>query len=714
MGQASNVIPIIEPNKADMRMHLEHLFGGYLDGHHDGLIELSWTETKPDAKGRYRLTHARLFGTDDIDAVIEKASEVNAVPNCNVYVGAALRKATTFPGSRANDEDFLALTAAYVDLDAPGAAETAVKIYQDNKPTLAVVTGVTPHARAQLWWKLSEPIVEPERHRRLIQGITDTLQGDSQVTNPSRVMRLAGTIAWPVKPDRQLELTKIVPIKNPGQLAYLPEHLEQIFAASGGARPAITADRKTTSLGLGGEITDGRERYMRDTVLACFIEYIGTHGADPSAQELYDQAWPQYSRNVDFSRGGRGTEEMAEKCQYIVDRFAQGRLPGLRTLEDVVTVWQRKKAARTAVPPPRPAQASEPAKPSRFTFEKITDLRTLPPATWLVKDWIPEGGSGIFYGKWAAGKSFIGFDLALHLAYGLKQWHGVDLPAEPCDVLVIAREGHQGFVNRIDAFKKFRTIKDDTTRVTFMRGSVSFMKEDEFNALCEAIRLGATPYKLVIVDTVARVLPGVDMNEQQTVTMFMERIHTLGQVTGAATIGVHHQNKAGTMMGSTYFEANADFVFEISRDGEDDGPLSSGSILCTKMKDGEDRWKRSVTYQKLTLDNSVDPPSSLVVEAIGEHAVKKPPATKWPDKETCRRILNAAREAWLRGNPWSPFPQTDREGRYAPRAISREFDVDSKTADQMIREWQRTGVMVNEIRDKNSKVKGLKVVGNID
>jgi hypothetical protein len=78
------------------------------------------------------------------------------------------------------------------------------------------------------------------------------------------------------------------------------------------------------------------------------------------------------------------------------------------------------------------------------------------------------------------------------------------------------------------------------------------------------------------------VLPGVDMNEQQTVTMFMERIGVIGALTGASTIGVHHQNKTGGMMGSTFFEANADFVFEVSREGEEDGPLTAGEIVAPK------------------------------------------------------------------------------------------------------------------------------------
>ncbi len=37
----------LNPSTIAMRVHLEHLFGGYLDGYHDGLIELAWTTTPP-------------------------------------------------------------------------------------------------------------------------------------------------------------------------------------------------------------------------------------------------------------------------------------------------------------------------------------------------------------------------------------------------------------------------------------------------------------------------------------------------------------------------------------------------------------------------------------------------------------------------------------------------------------------------------------------
>src|SRR6188472_3271265 len=102
---ADNVHNLYSPDVDAMRQHLEHLFGGYLDGYHDGLIELAWTDTKPNKDGRYALRNAMMFGTDKIEELIEEAARLNSQTNCNVYIGAALRKPGTSPGSRASAGD---------------------------------------------------------------------------------------------------------------------------------------------------------------------------------------------------------------------------------------------------------------------------------------------------------------------------------------------------------------------------------------------------------------------------------------------------------------------------------------------------------------------------------------------------------------------------------------------------------------------------------
>ena len=716
------------PDRAAMIAHLEHLFGGFIEDA-DGLIEIAWTADKPHpVNGKYALQHTRLFGTDQIEEAADFAVEINSQPMRNVYVGGALRKPETPHHGRTSDDDVLATTAVWADLDSEDSARSAKVNYSDLKPTFIVMTGTHPHNRVQCWWKLSENITDPARLRNLLSGIAHRMGGDTSVVNPSRVMRLAGTIAWPQKEGRVTELTRVIPLREPGLQAYLPEHVERIFppvhslAAHREKRQADGGDgtilRERGALGLNtGKITDGRERYMRDVILANLVELAGQHGLEPDGNDLFEAAWPVYQAKVSFDRPGRGEAEFREKCAYTARRFVEGKIPGLRSVEEAAQAFQTKRAAKEAcgpVPKIDDFDFGTPDAPAseRFRFETIEDLRKLPPAKWLVKDWVPEGGTGILYGKWATGKSFISFDLALHLAYGFAEWHGTPLPEGGVDVLVIAREGHQGFVQRIDAFKKHHGIVEDTDRLHFMRGAVSFMKDEEFVGLCQAIKAQPVQYRLVVIDTVARVLAGVDMNAQETVTAFMERCSAISDISGAAAIGVHHQNKAGSMMGSVYFEANADFVFEVSREVEDEenpGPLRVGQIVCTKMKDGEDGWKRAIRYENVGLTEESG--SLVVAEMGGAPAVKAP---SLPPRDTCRRILNAIDEAWRSGHPFSNARQTQREGKYAPRVLARQFNVPANQIETLILDWIGNDIVVVEIANRNTKAKGLKVVGRID
>jgi hypothetical protein len=143
---AADIMP--EPDPQQMLLHLEHLFDGFLDGCQNGLIELAWSDGKDG-----RLRHAAIFGTDQLDEIVEKAVSENRKPGQNVYIGIALRKPETPPFGRCNDEDFLALTAFYADLDDEGVAEAAKPRYQKSPPTAVVVTGRHPHLRAQLLWR---------------------------------------------------------------------------------------------------------------------------------------------------------------------------------------------------------------------------------------------------------------------------------------------------------------------------------------------------------------------------------------------------------------------------------------------------------------------------------------------------------------------------------------------------------------------------------
>src|SRR5215469_4344728 len=119
----------------------------------------------------------------------------------------------------------------------------------------------------------------------------------------------------------------------------------------------------------------------------------------------------------------------------------------------------------------------------------------MPPAEDLIGGWIPERSVGLLYGKWGSGKTFIGFDWALHLAFGLPDWHGASLAGEPCDVLIIAREGHAGFVKRVDGFMQHYRLTEDLNRVVFMRSPISFLDDSGFAQLKADIKALGRPFR---------------------------------------------------------------------------------------------------------------------------------------------------------------------------------------------------------------------------
>lgn len=452
-----------------------------------------------------------------------------------------------------------------------------------------------------------------------------------------------------------------------------------------------------------GRRIDGREEYMRDLIWARLIEARREAPTTPQQAELetiLQECWEIFERKVkarssSLAKDGRGIEEMRRKLRYSMKKWdtriaEEARKPKLDFKD-----WGEFQ--REASP-----------DPARFRFETVADLRKLPPAKYLIDGWVPAGATGILYGKWGAGKSFIGFDQSLHLAYGMEDWHGATLPEGGCDVLVLAREGHSGFVGRVDAFKAKHGILDDTERMVFMRASVSFMRDEDFSGLCEAIRKQERKFKFVLIDTVARVLPGADMNEGKIVTLFMERCALISEISGAATVGVHHQNKSGTMMGSIYFEANADFVFEVTRFGEEDGPLREGEIVCTKMKDGEDRWKRQVHFEQVAFGVAG---SSLVVASVNDTKAKQ---GGWiPPRDTCERMLKAIGEAWDAGQPFNHKLQAKAGGKYAQRMLSQQFDLRADIVERLIISWLDNDVLTFEMNDKKTKRMGLRVIGDI-
>lgn len=712
---------LMRPDPEAMIRHLDHLFGGYLDGYQDGLIELAWTQSRPDEGGKYRLTNAQLFGTDQIEELVELACKVNQIPKTNVYIGAALRKPGTPLTGRTKDSDFYALTSAYCDLDDADANHNAKSRFADAKPTFVVCTGRHPHWRHQPWWRLSEPVTDPGRMAAMIKGIAVHMSGDGAVHNPGRVMRLAGGIAWDQKPGRVPEPTSVTTLREAGPPAYLPEHIELIYKplydfqtireqrASPG--PDLGIVRAKNSFGLEvGPATDGREKVMRNLVCARLIDYVGRFGAAPSAEELFDDSWHVYEQQVDLSKPGRGRHEFMDKCRYTVGRFLRGEIRGVETLEKAVEVYRLKKEARQDSAKHSRIEEDIAADPAdTFELLSVGEIKKLPDPLWIVSGLVPEGGLGFIFGPPGCGKSFIGLGMALSVAARLPEWWGRSIKKHGA-VIYISSEGHTDLKNRIMAWEQATGCKADDVPFYLIRQSINFMSPGDVEKLLRTIQAVADKAGapvMVFVDTVSRVLPGADENLQKDMTLFISACDLVREKFGATVVGIHHTSRNGNLRGSTVFDGAGDFLAQIERD---EG-AAIGTLTAKKIKAAQDGWKQAFRLDQVPVGD-IAGTTSLVASACAQDAANE--GNKWPDRDTCQRVLGAIREAWDAGRPWSSYPHAKKHGRYAPVLLSQGFNVKPQIAEQMIETWLMRDVLTVEIRDNHSKQKGLKVIGGID
>ena len=389
-----NVRPILEPDAGQMLFHTEHLFGGDLDGCHQGLIELAWTDPTNG-----NMSHATLYGTDQLDSLVERGVELNRVPGQNVYIGAALRRPGTPASGRCGDDDFFALTAFYADLD--DEVETARKLYRERRcpPTAVVVTGRQPHRRAQPWWRLDTPERDPEVCRGQNRALAQALGGDPSVVNPGRVLRLAGSIAWPTKPGRTIERTELHTFNDGRPKVYFPGQLARAFPPVGaerGKRPP-NPERGPT-LNLGGEF-DGV------TVEACLAAIrAGDH-------------WHNHLVRLTghwIARGWSDAEILtaAEALTLPGYTLDQTRHEVARMIEGGRAKWNIPNPEHQVVDP---ADVLPPLAPD-FLEQLIVSM--LPRRRWLLEGTLLRGNVTVEVAPPGAGKSTLGIQQAVAIVTG--------------------------------------------------------------------------------------------------------------------------------------------------------------------------------------------------------------------------------------------------------------------------------------------------------
>lgn len=579
----ATVQQLFSPDKDVMREFLRELFASHPEVS-DGLIQFVHSDPTTGALDQHK---SAWFGVDELDEAIDWLAEKNAAEGQSVYMGAALRQPDGPRFGGANDSDFYALTFAYADFDEPGDAETAVERYKEfhATPTLAVTTGRKPHRRIHLWWRLQEPILDGAEAQALNQQLAVAFGGDTRVTNPARLMRVAGSISWP-KVNKPGRVTERVEFKRVSDRVYrtddarlwsippcerhrnAPEY-EARGHNDNHADQDVAYETHHEGLKEQRVIVDGRERWTRDLVLAKLIQYAGENGAEPTEQELYDECLPVFMDKVDQSRPGRGPNFLRAKCRSTLYRFRAGRIDGLQSIEDLVGAHQSR--AHQDNEQRHEAHLDETPSDDNTQLIWFKDADTAQGSFDFVEGTLTDGAMSVVYGESNCGKTFFCTDLAMHIALG-REWRGKAV--EQGAVIYCALEGRAGITNRVVAFRKRHGLNGKDVPFAILPVPINLLDpKADTPRLIELIRhvketrLKDMTVRLIVIDTLSRALSGGNENAPDDMGALVANGDRIRDETGAHIMFVHHSGKdqARGARGHSSLRAATDTEIEVQR-----------------------------------------------------------------------------------------------------------------------------------------------------
>lgn len=227
-------------------------------------------------------------------------------------------------------------------------------------------------------------------------------------------------------------------------------------------------------------------------------------------------------------------------------------------------------------------EEAEKEKPA-FKLLNLDDLEQLPEPTWLVEGMMPDNSLTTLYGPPGSAKSFLALDVALSIVTGIK-FHNA--PVKQGRVIYSLGEGLRGLRYRIEAWCIAHPNADrELIRKNFVviPRAVHLLEDYDVSMLFNTIELQES-VDLVIIDTLARSLVGGDENSAGDVGRAIAVCDRVRDMTGSATLIVHHTDASGTKArGSTALPGASDTMIRMGKDTNQ----NVITITCPKMKDGE-------------------------------------------------------------------------------------------------------------------------------
>jgi hypothetical protein len=239
----------------------------------------------------------------------------------------------------------------------------------------------------------------------------------------------------------------------------------------------------------------------------------------------------------------RYPRDPAEIDKAVTNAFRYARdEPGNRAPPDPRDVFAERIVSEPEPEPASPAQAVVRVLRERgFPAFGWTapEAAALPEPAWLVKGAIMEEGFTLLYGPPKKGKSYAVLDLALSVVHGTR-WLGEHEVRRSGTVLYLALEGHHEIMQRAAVWCRHYNVP--LSEKLLVIGGVRFVDDAIVDAMRDAIAC-LDDLALIIVDTVARAMVGLDENVARDQSIVADRFDRLAQDAGCAVVAVHHAGK---------------------------------------------------------------------------------------------------------------------------------------------------------------------------
>lgn len=216
-------------------------------------------------------------------------------------------------------------------------------------------------------------------------------------------------------------------------------------------------------------------------------------------------------------------------------------------------------------------QAEEPAKPveRKHRVQWIHEYAaSVQDPSWLLPGFIPAQGTGIMYGKRGTYKSFIALDMAATLAHGIAgQWGAAPVQH---DVLFLAGEMPNGTARlRYPAWAEWRERNPTEGRLAILPGVPQLHNREAWEGIkldMDALQMRPS---LVIVDTLSRLMTGLDENTAKDAVMTISFMEDLARYYECFVLAVHHEGKDASReaRGSSVLIDNPDMAIQLKKQG---------------------------------------------------------------------------------------------------------------------------------------------------